>query len=85
MKKTNVVRRILPQHISEGNIIRVIFNEAHVVDCVVCKTGKESYALIDINSCQALNISVLQMVGSAEGISNNLNVFLENESKRRIY
>lgn len=75
MKKTNVVRRILPQHISEGNIIRVIFNEAHVVDCVVCKLGKESYTVIDINSYQTLNISALQMTGSAEKISDNLNKF----------
>ena len=75
MKKTNVVRRILPQHIVEGNVIRVIFNEAHVVDCVVCKLGKESYTVIDINSCQTLNISELQMTGSAEKISDNLNKF----------
>ena len=81
MKKTNVVRRILPQHISEGNIIRVIFNEAHVVDCVVCKLGKESYALIDINSCQTLNIYVLPMTGSAEKISDNLNKFWRIRAK----
>lgn len=80
-EKTNVVRRILPQHISEGNIIRVIFNEAHVVDCVVCKLGKESYALIDINSCQTLNIYVLPMTGSAEKISDNLNKFWRIRAK----
>ena len=76
-KKTNVVRRILPQHISEGNIIRVIFNEAHVVDCVVCKLGKESYALIDINSCQTLNTYNLSAIGSAVEVADNLNKFWE--------
>lgn len=77
MKKTNVVRRILPQHIVEKNIIRVIFNEAHTLECIVCKLDDDFYTVIDTNSSQLLNIYGLSTMGSAKEVTDNLNKFWE--------